>query len=126
MAKIVQIHDGVVINKYALGREKMVIGRDPDCDIFIDDKTVSLEHAVVEYLEAADKKAGGQYHIRDMKSTNSTFVNDKEVHRKKLKNNDMIRIGWSTFKFIDEGGGLADKTLKIHKSWIPGVYYTKE
>jgi hypothetical protein len=38
----------------------------------------------------------------------------------------MIRVGWNTFKFIDEAEGDPNKTAKIRKSWIPGVYYTEE
>jgi hypothetical protein len=38
----------------------------------------------------------------------------------------MIRVGWNTFKFVDEAEGDANKTAKIRKSWIPGVYYTKD
>ena len=124
MAKLVQIHEGVIINSYAVDKEKMVIGRKQDCDIVIDDKTVSMEHALVEVVNSGKKKSSKEYYITDLGSTNSTYINDKEIERQKLKNDDMIRIGWSTFKFIE--GKKADKTLKIHKSWIPGVYYTKE
>jgi hypothetical protein len=40
----------------------------------------------------------------------------------------MIRVGWNHFKFLDEAKaeGDSDKTSKIRKSWIPGVYYTEE
>jgi hypothetical protein len=38
----------------------------------------------------------------------------------------MIRVGWNTFKFIDEAEGDPNKTAKIRKSWIPGVYYTED
>ncbi len=38
----------------------------------------------------------------------------------------MIRVGWNTFKFIDETEGDPNKTAKIKKSWIPGVYYTED
>jgi hypothetical protein len=31
-----------------------------------------------------------------------------------------------TFKFIDETDDPGDKTAKLKKSWIPGVYYTDE
>ena len=38
----------------------------------------------------------------------------------------MIRIGKHTFKFIDDVGDPGDQTAKLCRSWIPGVYYTKD
>jgi len=35
-------------------------------------------------------------------------------------------VGWASFKFIDETKADPNKTAKIHKSWIPGVFYTKQ
>ena len=126
MAAIVQLHEGVVVNKFALDKPLMRIGRDPDSEIFIDDKVVSMEHAVVEVDADPSGKKMPSYFIRDLGSTNSTFVNDKPVTRHQLQNEDLIRVGWNTFKFIDDVERKAEKTLKIHKSWIPRVYYTKE
>lgn len=126
MAAIVQLHEGVVIRKFELNKPIIRIGRDPESDIYIDDKVVSLDHAVVEVKRHSDRNQRPVYTIRDLGSTNSTFVNDKEIVEHKLRNDDLIRVGWNTFKFIDEAKRQADKTLKIHKSWIPRVYYTKE
>ena len=125
-ASLVQLHDDVVIAKYRLSQPQIRIGRDPDSDIVIDDKVVSQEHAVVEVLQDPDQPAIRQHFIRDLNSTNGTFVNDEAVKRRKLSNQDLIRIGWTTFKFVDVRTRKGEKTLKIHKSWIPGVYYTKE
>ena len=50
MALIVQLHEGVAINKCPLDKPKLSIGRSPQCDIFIDDAVVSVEHAVIEKL----------------------------------------------------------------------------
>ena len=125
-ASMVQLHDGVIIAKFPLDKPKVRIGRDPDSEIFIDDKVVSLEHAVVEVVEDPQDPAIRRHFIRDLESTNGTFVNDQAVTRRQLTNQDLIRIGWTTFKFVDTKTRKGDKTLKIHKSWIPGVYYTKE
>ena len=125
MAVIVQLHEGVAIKKFTLDKPLIRIGRDPQCDIFIDDKVVSAEHAVVEVDRTSDSKRP-TYTIRDLGSTNSTFVNDREITRHQLQNDDLIRVGWNTFKFIDDVQRKVEKTLKIHKSWIPRVYYTKE
>ena len=126
MAMVVQLHEGVAIHKFKLDQPRLRIGRDPKSDIFIDNTVVSSEHAVIEVQN--NPSAGGkpEYYIEDLKSTNSTFVNGEKITRHKLQHNDMIRVGWNHFKFVDEAQGRPDKTSKIRKSWIPGVYYTEE
>ena len=123
MAAIVQLNKGVAVKKFEIKKPLIRIGRRDDNDIFIDDKVVSTEHAVIEMVE---EKGQNAYYLRDLESTNNTFVNGESISRVRLQNEDMIRIGWVTFKFVDSIDEKMEKTLKIHKSWIPGVYYTKE
>jgi pSer/pThr/pTyr-binding forkhead associated (FHA) protein len=126
MAMVIQLHEGVTINKFKLDKPLLRIGRDPACDIFIDDTVVSSEHAVISAEGHPESAGGTAFYIEDLKSTNSTFVNGQKIARHRLKHNDIIRVGWNTFKFIDEAQGNPNKTAKIRKSWIPGVYYTEE
>ena len=126
MALIAQLHDGVTINKCPLDEPKLTIGRGAHCDIFIDDTVVSTEHAVIEKVKNQDSEIDIEYYLQDMGSTNGTQVNGQAVKRQKLNHDDVIRIGWVNFKFIDETKVNAEQTAKIHKSWIPGVYYTKD
>ena len=126
MALIVQLHEGVAINKCPLDQPRLRIGRSPECDIFIDDAVVSSEHAVIEKIESPDSKGAVEYYLEDQNSTNGTFLNDEKTTRQKLTHEDVIRVGWVNFKFIDETKADPDQTAKIHKSWIPGVFYTKQ
>ena len=127
MPMIVQLHEGVALKKFALDDKPILrIGRDPESDIYIDNDVVSAEHAVIEMKESAEPKSPPEYYIKDLGSTNQTFVNGQSITSKKLVHNDIIRVGWNNFKFIDETQKDPDKTAKIHKSWIPGVYYTKD
>jgi pSer/pThr/pTyr-binding forkhead associated (FHA) protein len=104
----------------------MIIGRRPDADIYIDDKLASQQHARIEIKPNPKAKGGVEHYIEDLDSTNHTYVNNEAITRKKLDHEDLIRIGKHVFKFVDESEALGDKTTKLHKSWIPGVYYTKE
>jgi pSer/pThr/pTyr-binding forkhead associated (FHA) protein len=126
MAILVLLHEGLTIKKIAIEKPEMTIGRSTDCDIFLDDNMVSGSHARIEMKESTRNKGVFDYFIQDLGSTNQTFVNSEAITRKKLEHNDKIRIGRHLFKFIDEAAALGDKTAKLHKSWIPGVYYTKE
>jgi pSer/pThr/pTyr-binding forkhead associated (FHA) protein len=126
MALIIQLHEGVAVNKCPLDQPRLRIGRNPNCDIFIDDAVVSSEHAVIEKIENPDAGGNFDYYLEDQNSTNGTFLNEEKTARQKLKHEDVIRIGWVSFKFIDETRMDPEKTAKIHKSWIPGVFYTKQ
>ena len=127
MAMVVQLHEGVAVNKFKLDdKPTLRIGRDPDSDIFIDNTVVSSDHAVIEVKDSPESDGVAEYYIKDLNSTNGTFVNEQKIEHHRLRHNDMIRVGWNNFKFLDEAEGKADKTSKIRKSWIPGVYYTEE
>jgi pSer/pThr/pTyr-binding forkhead associated (FHA) protein len=126
MAIVVQLHEGVAVNKFKLDKPVLRIGRDPASDIYIDNTVVSFEHAIIEVKENREPGRSVAYYIKDLKSTNSTFVNGQKITRHELKHNDLIRVGWNNFRFIDETQEDPNKTTKIRKTWIPGVYYTEE
>ena len=126
MAILVLLHEGLTIKKIPIDKPELSIGRLTQCDIFLDDNMVSGLHAKIEMQESPDKKGVVSYFVQDLDSTNHTFVNSEIITRKKLEHNDKIRIGRHLFKFIDESAASSDKTAKLHKSWIPGVYYTKD
>jgi len=115
MSLIIQLHEGVAIKKFALDKKLIRIGRDPACEIFIDDKVVSMEHAVIEAVDVPENKGQKEFYIKDLGSTNSTFVNDKQITRQKLNHDDLIRVGWTSLKFVKEIDRKTEKTLKIHK-----------
>ena len=113
MAKLILMVDGVGSQQFEISGESLSIGRSSDNDVHIDDLAVSGEHAVIEKSEDENFPGHNQYRIRDLGSTNSTFVNEIEVKSKNLNNNDMLRIGWSTFKFVDDNQPSLDTTAYI-------------
>lgn len=122
MARLVQLLDGVAANRFGLDKSTLSIGRGPDNDIELDDLSVSVEHAVIERSGDADNI---EYYIRDLQSTNGTFVNEEPVENRRLYSRDVIRIGWSHFEFIDERASL-ERTTKIRKTWLPGVFISRK
>ena len=70
----------------ALKEGKSTIGRDPQCDIFLNDMTVSRTHATIE-VGAKDCI------IRDENSFNGTWINDRMEETCLLKPGDVIQIG---------------------------------
>ena len=73
--------------------ERTTIGRSPDCDIFLDDVTVSRKHAALT-------KDGNAFSIHDEGSLNGTFVNKKRVEGAELDDGDEIQIGKYRLSFI--------------------------
>jgi pSer/pThr/pTyr-binding forkhead associated (FHA) protein len=126
MAMLVLTHEGLTIKRIPLDKAEQRIGRKADSDIFIDDMLASQNHAKIEVIENTEASGGSDYFIEDLNSTNHTYINGAPIDRKQLAHNDVIRIGKHTFKFLDESADPGNKTAKLHKSWIPGVYYTKD
>lgn len=124
MAFIIQTVDGVVANKFEIGEQALTFGRSPKAHVQIDDKAVSTEHAQI--IIEKDDKGKNSYVLEDLGSTNGTFINESKIEKQQLRHNDTLRIGWNAFTFIDEDEVDLEKTSEIKKSWIPGVYYTKD
>lgn len=104
----------------------ITIGRLKDCDVCIDDTLVSKEHFRIEIVELDGKADEVEFFIEDLASTNNTYVNDRKITRKKLRHNDVIRVGITQLRFVEYEGENYDSTAVIKKSWIPGVYYTRK
>ncbi len=122
MALIIQTVDGVIVNRFDIDEAGLKFGRADSNQVQIDDSAVSTDHAEIVVEENGDGKT--VYVLRDNGSTNGTFLNEKQVEEQPLHHKDVIRVGWNNFVFIDENARDFEKTEKITKSWIPGVYYT--
>jgi ribosomal protein S27E len=72
---------------------RTLIGRSPECDIFLDDVTVSRRHA--ELLDD-----GGHFTIRDLGSLNGTFVNRSRIEAAELEDDDEVQIGKYRMTFL--------------------------
>jgi hypothetical protein len=73
--------------------ERTRIGRSPDCDIFLDDVTVSRNHAVLV-------QRGGAFVVEDLGSLNGTFVNRRRIDSAQLAHGDEVQVGKYRLTFI--------------------------
>jgi hypothetical protein len=69
-----------------------VIGKDPTCNIVLQDGFMSSKHAEI-------KAEAGTWVLKDLGSTNGTMVNDKRVEKQELVDGDMIMFGKCLVKF---------------------------
>jgi diguanylate cyclase (GGDEF)-like protein len=72
----------------------IIIGRHPETALHLNVDSVSRKHSQVDNM-------GGVFTIRDLGSTNGTYINDIPVRRKpSLHNGDIIRVGTVLLKFL--------------------------
>ncbi|MDT8382854.1 MAG: FHA domain-containing protein [Gammaproteobacteria bacterium] len=125
MAALIQFKGNVDGMTLRLESQLSRIGRGPDSDITLNDELVSKSHAVIEARSVSGQPGVFDYFIEDCGSTNGTFVNDQRLEQAQLRHDDVIRIGLSHFRFVDDANDDLAATTRIHKTWIPGVYVAK-
>jgi two-component system, cell cycle response regulator len=91
---IVQIHGPELGKKYALQETEFTIGREEGNHIVVDLDNVSRRHAMIIRKQ-------GRMLVKDLGSTNGTYLNDQEVTQETaLRSGDLIKVGGSIFKFL--------------------------
>ncbi len=116
MASLALIVDGVIVQHFELNAAETRIGRAADNQVRIDDLAVSSHHAVVERVRNNYLEGVNDYFLRDLDSTNGTLVNGSRIQRVQLQPTDEIRIGWNTFKLMDDTRPGMERTAYI----LPG------
>ncbi|MDK1030992.1 MAG: ATP-binding protein [Planctomycetia bacterium] len=96
------------------------IGRDPSCEVSLNDKKVSRRHALL-------RQTGKSMYLKDLGSANGTFVNGAQVSETSINPGDQIRIGQTLMRLegrppgvpeaggrvlIDTEGRLVDSAIK--------------
>jgi pSer/pThr/pTyr-binding forkhead associated (FHA) protein len=103
--KLVVRFSGEHVKTYSLEDESIILGRDPDCTVHIDNLGVSRKHAKIE------KGSGGIYILTDLASNNGTFVRGDRVTQYNLNHGDEFNIGKFTIE-VDLGKPRAVKVEK--------------
>ena len=78
---------------HVLGDLPLLIGREPGCEILIDDRMASRRHARVE-------PGVDGYDLIDLGSTNGTLVNEEPAKHTRLRDGDSVRIGDLIFRYL--------------------------
>ena len=87
MAEVVVELSGKEILRLPLKGPTMTIGRDPTCDLHLDNRALSRRHAQIE-------KRGAAIWVRDLESQNGTFVNGERIAEPQaLNGGDRIAVG---------------------------------
>jgi pSer/pThr/pTyr-binding forkhead associated (FHA) protein len=78
---------------FPLHGERLTVGRRPDSDIFLDDVTVSRDHAIIV-------ARGGDHYLDDCGSLNGTYVNRRRIESHRLRDGDELQIGKYKLAFL--------------------------
>lgn len=79
--------------RFLLDRDRISVGRHPDCEIFLHDVTVSRRHTEI-------RRDGRMFFIRDLGSLNGTYVNGERVDERALEGGDEVQIGRFKLLFL--------------------------
>jgi pSer/pThr/pTyr-binding forkhead associated (FHA) protein len=88
-------------------KHEIIIGRNAENDIVIENLAVSKLHARIVKQDEA-------YYIEDLNSTNGTYLNKIKITKKDLKNNDIISVGKHSLEihFVKKGDVNATQHIK--------------
>jgi FHA domain/zinc-ribbon domain len=78
---------------FALEGDRLTVGRRPDSDIFLDDVTVSRDHAIIV-------RRGSDYYLDDCGSLNGTYVNRRRIESHRLVDGDELQVGKYKLAFL--------------------------
>jgi pSer/pThr/pTyr-binding forkhead associated (FHA) protein len=85
-ALVIRSGGGRVGESFAVGGTRMTIGRRPESDVFLDDVTVSRDHALIV-------RRGSDHHLDDLGSLNGTYVNRQRIDSRRLEDGDELQVG---------------------------------
>ena len=85
-ALVIRAGGGRVGESFAVDGERMSIGRRPDSEVFLDDITVSRDHALLI-------RRSEHWYLDDCGSLNGTYVNRSRIDSHRLEEGDEVQIG---------------------------------
>ncbi len=92
-ALVIRAGGGRAGESFPLEGDRLTVGRRPDSDIFLDDITVSRDHAVLV-------RRGNDYFLDDCGSLNGTYVNRRRIESHRLVDGDELQIGKYKLAFL--------------------------
>jgi signal transduction histidine kinase len=92
---------------------RAVVGRDPACEVCVEDPSVSRRHAEFRLLE------DGSWQVVDLGSKHGVIVRGEKTQSAILAHGDEVRIGLACFRFQTQDG-VASTALRISVADVPG------
>jgi pSer/pThr/pTyr-binding forkhead associated (FHA) protein len=112
MRLVVKQHSKTV-NEFRFVKGPIYIGRHTHCQVLLPDRTVSRQHAVIFSTQA------GKWIVEDLDSANSTYLNDKVIHKAEIKSGDRLRIGEFTIGIDLEEPTKPASAIHLEDTLVP-------
>ena len=93
-ALVIRSGGGRAGESFPIEGDRMTIGRSPDANVFLDDVTVSRNHALLV------RRRDGLF-IDDLGSLNGTYVNRRRIESHKLRNGDELQVGKYKLTYLE-------------------------
>jgi pSer/pThr/pTyr-binding forkhead associated (FHA) protein len=93
-ALVIRAGGGRAGESFSVAEERVSIGRSPDAGVFLDDVTVSRNHALLV------RRRDGLY-IDDLGSLNGTYVNRRRIESHRLADGDEIQVGKYKLSYLE-------------------------
>lgn len=94
-ALVIRSGGGRAGESFPMNEDRLAIGRSPQAGVFLDDVTVSRNHALLV------RRADGTY-IDDLGSLNGTYVNRSRIESRKLQDGDEIQVGKYKLSYLEK------------------------
>jgi len=91
-AVLVELSADLEQRRTTLENELYRIGRSNECDIVVENKSVSKLHAELAFVE-------GDWFVKDLGSSNGVLVNGERVEEARLESGDRLQLGRMDFEF---------------------------
>src|SRR6266566_7267856 len=104
MARLVLLSEGLTGRSFELKVEKTTVGRVDDNAFQIPETSVSSHHAEILLR-------GNDVVVKDLNSTNGTFINGEKVAEAVLKPGQILRLGMIEMR-LETGDNAADASKK--------------
>ncbi|MCK4292284.1 MAG: FHA domain-containing protein [Planctomycetes bacterium] len=105
MRLVLRQKDGTA-KEFQFANGPVSIGRGANSQIFLADRAVSRQHAVIHSTDDA------KWLIEDLDSASKTFLNDQPVHKTEIKHGDRLRISDFVIEISLEEDSAADAAIK--------------
>jgi pSer/pThr/pTyr-binding forkhead associated (FHA) protein len=116
LIKLKHIIHGAVVSEIEMTEGEFTIGRNHGNDLQLDGGGVSGEHAVITLVADSIFPEMFDVTIRDLNSTNGTYVNNTSVKQQKIENGDYIRFGNYEYKVFDDQSNFDGTQTEYHIS----------
>jgi len=94
-ALVIRSGGGRAGESFPMSEDRIAIGRSPDAGVFLDDVTVSRNHALLV------SRNDGTY-IDDLGSLNGTYVNRSRIESQRLEDGDEIQVGKYKLSYLEK------------------------